>query len=238
MANRRNVMKRRRVLSVVGLIAAYPFATGARAADPVPSSPAYHGQVVAVDHNTPVRGAIVIASVHGGYSVAFGHGGERYLRRIAVRADADGRFTVPAWTWSSGRAMTFDPFGISFSAYAPGFEYEELPRRTVEYRRIETGRILGLFPRGAVKPTEEVRIPMRAAAAGTDERRAKALWAILSIYQVDGDGDAAGDALLLDAMRDEVEGLLARHRLEPNTRDGLERSFEALGRVVAPRSTR
>jgi hypothetical protein len=88
----------------------FAFAIGSAFAA-VPESPELTGKVIDAESGRPIAGAIVVAKVGGDGGSMFGHGHYRQLHCTAVRADAEGRFRIPAWTWSGNRSMSLDHYG-------------------------------------------------------------------------------------------------------------------------------
>src|SRR6185503_2236959 len=99
---------------------ALAFATASALAG-TPETPEITGKVVDAASGRAIPGAVVVAKMGGDGGSMFGHGHFRQLHCTAVRADEQGRFRIPAWTWSGRRSMSLDGYGAHFSAYHPDY---------------------------------------------------------------------------------------------------------------------
>ena len=174
------------------------FATAAAFAG-VPETPELAGKVVDAETGRPIAGAIVVASVAGDGGSLFGHGHFRKLHCIAVRADADGRFRIPAWTWSGRRSMDLDRFGAYLIAYHPDYTFYTPGGTASVHQPVHT---LPLF--GPLKPPDAT-IPMHRFIKGDDREWRFKVGLPIDWFSCDWDADVQNEDLLWEAMREEVE---------------------------------
>jgi hypothetical protein len=203
-------------------------AVNAHGKDLVPSAPPFHGQVIDVDTQRPLAGALVMVVGRGYGSRSFSMGsGHRRLWRFAVRADADGRFATPAWTWSKGQPIGFIHWGLDFTAYVPGYDVAD-PQKVLTRAPIERARTLGLFPADEFAPGQPVRILLRRLDSNTPDARARALALTLNVYQSDWDADRPGDALVYEALGNEARQLRASPELSSAHDRSLNQNLDQL----------
>jgi len=174
------------------------FAMGTAAA--VPESPEIRGKVLDAVSGLPIAGAIVVANIGGDGATPFGHGRYRKLHCTAVRADAEGRFRIPAWTWSGKRSMSLDRFGASLIAYHPGYNYYIPGGPSVVQQPIKKIPFVGTLFK-----VSETTIPMHRFTKGDNEAWDFKLRGPISEFGCDWDADVRNEDLLWDAMLEEVE---------------------------------
>lgn len=166
----------------------------------VPEIPELTGKVVEADSGRPIAGAIVVANVGGDGGAMFGHGHHRMLYCIAVRAGADGRFRIPAWTWSGGRSMSLDRFGVDLIAYHPDYNSYVPGGGSAVHQPVLTIPIVGAL----LKPFE-ITVPMHRFVKGDLNAWSFKLALPLDFFRCDWDADVRNEDLVWEAMREEVE---------------------------------
>ena len=197
------------------LVCALFSASGAFAG--VPEIPELTGKVVDVDSGRPIVDAIVIANVGGEGGSMFGHGHHRQLLCTAVRTDVQGRYRIPAWTWSGGRSMSLDLFGATLNAYHPDYTFYSSDGTAAVLQRVPTIPLIGTF----LRPSEAT-IPMRRFVKGDRKAWDLKLGLPLDFFQCDWDADVKNADLVWESMREEVEAFDG----ENNSTRGLKRKLE------------
>ena len=196
------------------------------AAAGVPESPEITGRVIDTDTKRPIGDAIVIAKVGGDGGSMFGHGHFRQLHCTAVRADAEGRFRIPAWTWSGGRSMSLDRYGFNLIAYHPDYTFYTPGGSASVHQPIRSVPLVG-----TLKPPE-VTIPMRRFAKGDASAWGFKLGLPVDGFSCDWDADVRNTDLVWDAMREELEAFAAA-----NPRDSLKARLEFVTKRPSPPTT-
>jgi hypothetical protein len=184
---------------------AIAFATTTAFAD-IPSSPEIVGKVVDAASGYAIPEAIVVASVGGYGGSMFGHGHDRQLHCTAVRADALGRFRIPAWTWSGGRSMSLNGFGVNLIAYHPHYTFYAPGGLASVHQPIRKIPLIGT----TLKPAE-VTIPMQRFGGGDSREWGFKIGLPLDWFRCDWDADVSNTNLVWEAMLEEVEAFDAEH---------------------------
>jgi len=166
----------------------------------VPESPELTGKVIDADSGRPIAGALVVAKVGGDGGSLFGHGHYRQLYCIAVRADNEGRFRIPAWTWSGGRSMSLDRYGADFSAYHRDYTSYFPQGGAFVHQPIYTIPFIG-----TPLPSSEVTVPMHRFAQGDVNAWRFKLGLPIDLFGCDWDADVRNEDLVWEAMREEVD---------------------------------
>ena len=166
----------------------------------VPESPELTGKVIDADSKRPIAGAVVVAKVGGDGGSMFGHGHFRQLYCTAVRADAEGRFRIPAWTWSGNRSMSLDRYGADLIADHPEYTSYVPGGPSAVHRPIYSIPLVGTVP-----TLSEVIIPMHRFTKGDTNAWAFKLSLPIDMFACDWDADVRNTDLLWEAMREEVE---------------------------------
>ena len=216
------------------LLAFLSWVTSTAFAD-VPASLEFTGKVIDADSGRPIAGALVVGSVGGDGGSLFGHGHFRKLYCFAVRADAEGRFRIPAWTWSGQRSMDLDPFGAYLVAYHPDYTFYSPGGHASVHQPVRKIPIIGTL----LKPDEST-IPMhRFVNDGPN-----AFWFKLGLpldwYGCDWDGDVRNEDLVWEAMREEVEAYDAtnpQHRMKWKLENVTKRPSSAPRQFITPPAT-
>lgn len=195
----------------------------------VPESPELNGKVIDADSGRPIAGAIVVAKVGGDGGSMFGHGHYRQLHCTAVRADAEGRFRIQAWTWSGNRSMSLDRYGANLIAYHPDYTFYVPGGAAAVHQPIRSIPLVGTL----LKPSEAI-IPMRRFTKGDANAWRFKLGLPIDSFGCDWDADIRNTDLLWEAMREEVEAFDAA-----NPGNGLKRRLELVTkRPPPPQATR
>ena len=174
------------------------FAAGAAFAE-IPEIPEITGKVVDAASGRPIPGALVVAKVGGDGGSMFGHSHYRQLHCIAVRADVDGRFRIPAWTWSGRRSMSLDNYGVNFSAYHPDYTIYQPGGSSGLHHPVRRIPLIGTL----LKPAEAV-VPMYRFTKGEINAWDFKLGLPIGEFGCDWDADIANTDLVWEAMREEV----------------------------------
>ena len=190
----------------------------------VPESPELAGKVIDADSGRPIAGSIVVANVGGDGGSMFGHGHHRQLHCTAVRADAEGRFRIPAWIWSGRRSMSLDRYGFNLIAYHPDYTFYTPGGYASVHQPIRSIPLVGTL----LKPSEAT-IPMRRFTKGDDHAWRFKLALPIDWFRCDWDGDIKNEDLLWDAMREEVEAFDAA-----NPRSALKWKLELVTKRPPP----
>jgi hypothetical protein len=185
------------------------FAAGSVFAE-IPEIPEIAGKVVDAASGRPIPGAIVVAKVGGDGGSMFGHGHFRQLHCTAVRADVDGRFRIPAWTWSGRRSMSLDRYGANFSAYHPDYTIYAPGGPSGLHHPVRRIPLVGTLR----KPSEAV-VPMHRFTKGDANAWGFKLGLPIDDFGCDWDADVSNTDLVWEAMREEVAAFDAENPRRP-----------------------
>ncbi len=188
---------------------ALAFATASALAG-TPETPEITGKVVDAASGRAIPGAVVVAKMGGDGGSMFGHGHFRQLHCTAVRADEQGRFRIPAWTWSGRRSMSLDGYGAHFSAYHPDYTIYTPGGPSGLHHPIRSIPLIGT----QLKPSEAV-VRMHRFAKDSGNAWYFKLGLPIDDFGCDWDADIANTDLVWEAMREEVEAFDAQNPKTP-----------------------
>ena len=191
--------------------------------------------MIDAESGRPISGALVVASVGGDGSTPFGHGHFRKLYCYAVRADADGRFRIPAWTWSGGRSMDLDQFGAYMVAYHPDYTFYAPQGHASVHQPVRKIPLIGTL----LKPDDST-IPMHRFVKDAPNASWFKLGLPLDWFGCDWDADVKNEDLVWEAMRAEVEAYDATNpqfKMMSKLEQVTKRPTSAPRQLITPRTT-
>lgn len=192
-----------------GLSIALALATASAFAE-VPESPEITGRVVDAASGRPIPEALVIVQIGGDGGSMFGHGRYRTLHCTAVRADADGRFRVPAWSWSGRREMSLARYGASLVAYHPEYTVYTPGGPSGVHHPIRRIPLVG-----TLRKSSEVTVPMHRFVKGDVNAWDFKVALPIDGFRCDWDADVQNTDLVWEALREEVEAFDAENPSRP-----------------------
>jgi len=171
----------------------------------VNATPEIRGRVVDVASGSGIPNALVIASIGGldeswDWPPNLGHGGNPnvVLRCLALRADSEGRFRIPAWKSPTTKSLA--RFGVNLIAYSREFDFTSPTGLASVHRPVRQLPLIGT----PLAIESEAIVPMRRFARSEGNNRWESKLGLPLHWLGCTERDRASQDLLWEAMHEEV----------------------------------